>query len=296
MNKHFLAADWTEHITINRKEIQLKLDTGAQCNVMPLHSCEAMNFTIEKCPTKSRISYNEHRIPVIGQVTTNCIVRGAPVRLTFKIGAEKFQPILGRASCEFTKLICRVRQIKDDIFSGLGCLKGFEYELDFIQNPKFEIKPALRVSHAIKDRVKLKIDNMVRSGVIVKLDKPTQSASPMMIVKKNDRIRISIDPSDLNKNIIRRQIPAKTVKEITAKVFGSTFFTLLDCKRGLWMFNIAEKSQQYLKFLCLAPEIFQKVITNLLGDIDGVEVSMDNILIFTKSHSNTAHETQHREV
>jgi hypothetical protein len=127
MNKHSPAADWTEHVTINGKDIQLKLDTGAQCNVMPLYLCESMNLTIEECPTKSLISYSEHRIPVIGQVTTNCIVRGAPISLTFKIVAEKFQPILGRASCESTKLISRVQQIKDDIFSGLGCLKGFEY-------------------------------------------------------------------------------------------------------------------------------------------------------------------------
>jgi hypothetical protein len=116
----------------------------------------------------------------------------------FKIAAERFQPILGRASCESTKLIIRVQQINDDIFSGLGCLKGFEYELDFIQNPKFEIKPARCVPHVIKDRMKLEIDKMVRSGVIVKQDEPTQSVSPMMIVKKNDRIRIHI-PQTLTK-------------------------------------------------------------------------------------------------
>jgi hypothetical protein len=109
---------------------------------------------------KILISYSEHRIPVIGQVTTNCIVRGAPVRLMFKIVAEKFQPILGRASYESTNLISHVQQIKDDIFSGLGCLKGFKYELDFIQTLKFQIKPTRRVPHAIKDRVKLEIDNM----------------------------------------------------------------------------------------------------------------------------------------
>jgi hypothetical protein len=54
MNKHSPATDWTEHVTINGKDIPLKLDTGAQCNVMLLHLCEAMNLTIEKCPTKSQ--------------------------------------------------------------------------------------------------------------------------------------------------------------------------------------------------------------------------------------------------
>jgi hypothetical protein len=33
------------------------------------------------------------------------------------------------------------------------------------------------------------------------------------------------------------------------------------------------------------------VVTDLLGDIEGVEVSMDDILIFTKSYLKAAHET-----
>jgi hypothetical protein len=40
----------------------------------------------------------------------------------------KLLPILGRKSCEATKLIQRVHTIADeDIFSGLGCLLGYEY-------------------------------------------------------------------------------------------------------------------------------------------------------------------------
>jgi hypothetical protein len=70
--------------------------------------------------------------------------------------------------------------------------------------------------------------------------------------------------------------------------------------------KIAEKSQQRLTFsspwwrnscrrlsfgLCSAPEIFQMVATDFLGDIEGVEVFMDDILIFTKSYLKAAHET-----
>jgi hypothetical protein len=102
INKHSPAADWREHVTINGKEIQLKLDTGAQCNVMSLNLCEAMNLTIEKCPTKSLISYSEHRIPVIGQVT-NCSQR-CPSTFDFQNSSRKVPTNTGKSKLRVQKL------------------------------------------------------------------------------------------------------------------------------------------------------------------------------------------------
>jgi RNase H-like domain found in reverse transcriptase/Reverse transcriptase (RNA-dependent DNA polymerase)/Integrase core domain/Integrase zinc binding domain len=297
--------DWKEPIQIGGEKILFKLDTGAQCNVISSQLCHRLRLPITKCPTKNIISYSEHRISVVGQVTTKCLVRGIQHELSFRVVEENFPPILGRKSCASTKLIERVQSVEDDVFSGLGCLKDFEYNLDLVENPVFDIKPARRVPYAIKEKVKLEIENMVKYGVIKRQHDPTPSVSPMMVVKKNNKIRICIDPTQLNKNIKRRQYPLKTVEEISSSVSGSKYFTLLDCKRGFWQIKIAEESQKFLTFstpwgrysccrlpfgLCSAPEVFQKVMIDLLGDIEGVEVSMDDILIFTKTESKTEHE------
>jgi RNase H-like domain found in reverse transcriptase/Reverse transcriptase (RNA-dependent DNA polymerase)/Integrase zinc binding domain/Integrase core domain/Aspartyl protease len=297
--------DWKEPIRIGGQEVLFKLDTGAQCNVISLDLCRRLKLVVQEGPTRHIISYSENRIKVVGQVTTKCVVRGTLYELTFRVVAENYPPILGRKSCSMTKLILRVQQVDDDVFDGLGCLKNFEYKLDLVANPIFEIKPARRVPYAIKEKVKHEIDNMVQCGVIKRQNEPTPSVSPMIVVKKNDKIRICIDPTQLNKNIKRRHYPLKTVDEISASVCGSKFFTLLDCKRGFWQIKIAEESQQYLTFstpwgrysccrlpfgLCSAPEVFQKIMTELLGDMEGVEVSMDDILIFTKSDSKEDHQ------
>jgi len=176
--------DWKEPIQIGEKTVLFKLDTGAQCNVVSISLCQQLKLPITKCPTKNIISYSEHRISVVGQVTTKCFVRGVPHELSFRVVEENYPPILGRKSCASTNLIVRVQSVEDnDVFNGLGCLRNFEYNLDLVDNPVFDIKPASRVPYAIKKKVKLEID------------------------KKNNRIRICIDPTQLNKNIKRRQYP-----------------------------------------------------------------------------------------
>ena len=53
-------------------------------------------------------------------------------------------PILGKDTCVSLNFIKRINSIQadDDIFTGLGCLKNYEYKLDIVKNPSFEIKQA----------------------------------------------------------------------------------------------------------------------------------------------------------
>jgi hypothetical protein len=123
--------DWNEKITINGTEIIVKLDTGAQCNVLPLSICSKRSLKLSSSRTRNLISYSNHRIKVLGEVNQDCVVRGVNYKLLFKVIDLDVLPILGRDSCASTGLLLRVETITDDdLFNGLGCLKGYEYELD----------------------------------------------------------------------------------------------------------------------------------------------------------------------
>lgn len=65
--------------------------------------------------------------------------------ISFKVVRENACPELGRKSCEQLGLVARIRSLElqknDDIIKGLGCLKDFEYDIDLIDDPKFECKP-----------------------------------------------------------------------------------------------------------------------------------------------------------
>jgi hypothetical protein len=142
--------------------------------------------------------------------------------------------------------------------------------------------------------VKQELDKMVQDGIIKKVDEPTPISSHMVVAKQNGKIKICIDPSDLNKILLRRHFPLKILDEVIAKVKGSQYFTKLDLKKGFWQLKVSPSTQPFLTFstswgrysflrvpfgIKSAPEIFQNIMTQILCGIPGVENSMDDILI-----------------
>lgn len=132
------------------------------------------------------------------------------------------------------KRIQTLERADESIFKGLGCLKDYEYDIDLIKKPDLKIHHPRRIPYAIRDDVKKELDNMVKMNVIRPVTEAIPVVSPMVIVRKNNKIRICLDPTDINKNLLRRHYPLKTVEEIAAKIQGSKYFTLLDCRRGFW--------------------------------------------------------------
>ena len=74
--------------------------------------------------------------------------------------------------------------------------------------------------------------NWVNSYVIVEKDTGNHH-SPNHTVKK--KLRICLDPRDLNEALEREPYHTRSVDEITAKLQGMTVFTVVDFKKGYWM-------------------------------------------------------------
>jgi hypothetical protein len=204
------SSDWTEFIDVVGSNVEMKLDTGAQCNVLPLSICKKLALKLTNSRTKNLVSYSNHRIKVVGEVEQECLVRGVRNSLLFKVIDRDVMPILGRDSCASTGLILRVESIADDdVFNGLGCLKGYEYELDLVAGSSFDVKPPRRIPYAIKSDVKAELQKMVDAGVIYKQEEATPAVSPMIVVKKQGKIRLCMDPTGLNEKIMRRHFPLK---------------------------------------------------------------------------------------
>ena len=71
----------------------------------------------------------------------------------------------------------------------------------------------------------------VNSDVIVEKDTGSHH-SPNHTIKK---LRICIDPRDLNEALGREPYLTCSVDEMTAKLQGMTVFTIVDFKKGYWM-------------------------------------------------------------
>ncbi|UYV60919.1 K02A2.6-like [Cordylochernes scorpioides] len=135
---------------------------------------------------------------------------------------------------------------------------------------------------------------MEKSKVIKRMEEPTPVSSHMVVVKQGGKYRICIDPSDLNKILLRRHYPLRTIEDIASNIKNSKYFTKLDFLKGFWQLKVAAETQPYMTFstpwgryaflrvpfgIKTAPEIFQNTISKIVENIPDVENSMDDILI-----------------
>ena len=85
-----------------------------------------------------------------------------------------------------------------------------------------------------------------------------------------------------------------TVEDVMHKLKGSTVFAKLGATSGFWQLPLDDKMAKLTTFITpfgryfflrlpfgisLAPEVFQTTMENILGDIEGVECYMDDILV-----------------
>ena len=75
------------------------------------------------------------------------------------------------------------------------------------------IHPVQHIPHAIKDKLKEELDKMEESMVIMKVTEPTDWVNFLVVVKKpNGKLRICLNPKDLNTAISSRITPCRHSK------------------------------------------------------------------------------------
>ena len=109
---------------------------------------------------------------------------------------------------------------------------------------------------------------------------------------------ICVDLRKLNSAVKREHIMLPNLKDISPKLRGSKIFSKLDAVSGFNQIPLDEESRLLTTFItpfgrfCFkrlpfgissAPEIFQRRMTELLGNIEGVQVIIDDILIHCRT-------------
>lgn len=86
-------------------------------------------------------------------------------------------------------------------------------------------------------------------GVVERVDGPTDWVNSMVVVKKMDgNLRICIDPKDLNKALKREHYQMPTIEEITVRMAGARYFSMLDARSGYWQIPLDEESLKLTTF------------------------------------------------
>ncbi len=67
-------------------------------------------------------------------------------------------------------------------------------------------------------------------------------SSVVVVTKKDGKLRICLDPKDLNKAIQREHYPLPTIDEIATRLYGAKCFSILDVRNGFWHIPLDDDS------------------------------------------------------
>uniref|UniRef100_H3AXF3 ribonuclease H n=1 Tax=Latimeria chalumnae TaxID=7897 RepID=H3AXF3_LATCH len=283
--------------------VKFKIDTGAQCNVISKCLCERLSVEKLQKSKAKLVSFSGHQIKVVGKITVLAQFKGKFYPVAFQVADAMITPVLGLTTCLEMKLVQKMFTLTSDnegnlegtermsefyVFNGLGCLEG-EYRVNIDPSVRPVVHPPRKIPFALIDKVKRELDRMEELGVSERVDKQTNWVNSMVVVEKPNKIRICLDPRDLNKAIKREHHPLKTVEEIAAKLAGARVFSVLDAGHAFWQVKLDDRSSDSTQFwrfcfkrLPFGIWVFQKKISQIFESLEGTEVMMDDILLWGK--------------
>ena len=116
----------------------------------------------------------------------------------------------------------------------------------------------------------------------------------MVVVAKPGKIRLCLDPKDLDNAVKRPKYQMPTLEEMLSKLNNAKVFSTLDAKDGFYQISLDEESSmlttfrtpfgryRYLRMpfrISSASEEFEAKLHERLGGIDGVKILRDDILM-----------------
>ena len=306
------ANKWYETILIGGQQIRCKLDTGAEANVLPARIVSKMqNAKLAKTMTVLN-AFGDSQIFPKGTVTLESSGHtGDSCTLKYYVTDKADSPILGYKACEQLKLVKRVNirtcipkqsaltkqhieQEYADVFKGVGQYEK-EYHMQLNEKVEGVIQQPRRIPYATQPKLKKTLDALKEQNIVADVDKPTEWVSNIVIVeKKNGSLRLCLDPKPLNEAIKRERHNIPTPADVQSQLSGKTIFTVVDMKDGYWHVKLSDESSYYCTFntpwgrkrflrmpfgISSASEVMQKRNEETFGDISGVHVIADDLII-----------------
>ena len=255
-----------------------QMDCGSTCNLLSYADycriTEDGNPKLRKSNARLQL-YDDTVMLPLGTCKLQCHWQGRDYVLDFQVVNVNQKPLLSATTCEQLGLLTvnlkeRVHAVKEaesqegtvkaqvpqtpltpdhiaenytDVFSGLGCLPG-EYRVEVDKNVKPVQHQPRRVPVALKSELKKKIEQLEQKQVLAKVTTHTDWISSMVAVRKpSGKMRICIDPKDLNQALKRPHYPMPTIDEVLPRLANAKVFSVLDAKDGFWQVKLEERKQ-----------------------------------------------------
>ena len=178
-------------------------------------------------------------------------------------------------------------------------MKPYHINLDPDAQPVIHVPRAVPVH--LQSMYKEELNNMVELGVLIPVSEPTDWVNSIVLSKTTTdrgevtKIRVCLDPRDLNKAIKREHYYTKTIDEVVTRLNDAKFFSVVNAKKGYWHVPLDEASSYLTTFntpfgrfrftrllfgLVVSQDVFQKHLDSALDGLKGVTGIADDTFVF----------------
>jgi len=201
-----------------------------------------------------------------------------------------------------------------DRFEGLGKFPG-KYHIDVRPDVKPVVKPPRKYPIHLKSEIQESLDEMVKLQVIEPIPEAESTEwlnSLAFSRKESGKLRVCLDPRDLNVAVKRTFHRTPTIEEITHRLSGARVFSKLDARHGYWSIQLDDESSKLTSFcgpngryrfrrlpfgLKVSQDVFQEKMDLILAGCSGTMNIADDILVFgrdVQEHDRNLHNLMRR--
>ena len=151
-----------------------------------------------------------------------------------------------------------ILDVYSDVFTGIGKFPGMPYKFQLKPNAKPARHAPRKVPIHLQDAFHKEIRNLEQLGILEETKDITEWVNSFVIVEKiatssnssqghsmNKKLRICLDPRDLNEALEKEPYYTQSIEEIMGKFHGMTRFTIADFNKGYWMVELDPESRKY---------------------------------------------------
>ena len=155
---------------------------------------------------------------------------------------SRFNPIYMEPGSTSINSTQDLQSLYPNSFDRIGDMSG-EYNIKI----DLTVLPVQHSRHKVPIKSKAEIEKelgeMVSQGIIAKQVEPTSWVSSLTYPRKpNGKLRICLDPKDLNKAIIRENHKAPTLEEIAHFLTGATKFSKVDGNKAFFGMHLTKEA------------------------------------------------------
>jgi hypothetical protein len=170
-------------------------------------------------------------------------------------------------------------------------------------------QPPRRIQVPLRPLLKAALNSLSAEGIIAPISEPTPWISSLVVApKKNGKLRICLDPKNLNQAIKRENYVMPTIEEVATRLHGARYFTVFDLKSAFWQIELDAESAKltafhtpYGRYIWLrmpfginsASEVLQRRMHQLTEGLEGVDVVADDFVVYGKGHTDDEARADH---